>query len=152
MSEPKFLQDVDPQHAFIFRNGVVVRNIYELLNELHHISDTDFEFHVSRGVNDFAMWISNVLGEKSLELHKELSRERMIAKIKKHIKQTEEKLMQPPVSKSGLEKNWKIGTPWGQVVYLLCFGILVGILGTSIFYGAQESTSLSTQASITGIN
>ncbi|MDO8510192.1 MAG: hypothetical protein Q7S15_01025 [bacterium] len=51
---------------FWVHHGPIVANLKELLEALHRMSEEQFEHHTSREVNDFAVWASDVLGERAL--------------------------------------------------------------------------------------
>ncbi len=48
--------------AFFFCNGVVAKNIYELIREIDHLNEKDFSFHVNDTKDDFAKWIKDIFG------------------------------------------------------------------------------------------
>jgi hypothetical protein len=57
------LRDTAPDKSFWFNNGVVVRNIYELVKEIKVLSDYDFKYHSNEDHDDFAVWIGGALGD-----------------------------------------------------------------------------------------
>lgn len=84
----RVLGDVkDPNQAFWFTNGTIVRNIFELINTLEVCSKDVFEYHVNKEKNDIYNWVLDVLGDPELagKLKKETSQKKYISKIKKRI-------------------------------------------------------------------
>ncbi|MBU0666130.1 MAG: DUF5752 family protein [Nanoarchaeota archaeon] len=88
-----FLSDVPPEKSFWFCNGTVVRNIYELVNEIEFMKIWDFVYHVNQDnrKNDFAKWVRDVLGDHALalKLEKILDRKKYSEVIRKRIKEFE---------------------------------------------------------------
>lgn len=92
--------------SFWFYNGNIVRNIYELADTIEVLEEKDFVYHVNEDhqKNDFARWISEVLGDANLaaNLWNELDKKKYVKKIRKKIarmesiaeKQTQQKLLQ----------------------------------------------------------
>ena len=62
----KFKVNVDPNKFFFARNGAIIRNLYELLEAVRIMSDEDFFHHVSESKNDFAVWVSDAVGDKEI--------------------------------------------------------------------------------------
>jgi hypothetical protein len=62
------LADSPNDKSFWTNNGVVCRNIYELVTTLTSMGDPTFRYHVDRASrrNDFANWIRHVLGDDVL--------------------------------------------------------------------------------------
>ena len=54
------------QHYFYLNNGKKLKNIAELVENLKHMDQDLFSFHVNVQHNDFASWIRDVFGEKEL--------------------------------------------------------------------------------------
>ncbi|OGM02715.1 signal peptidase I [Candidatus Woesearchaeota archaeon RBG_13_36_6] len=138
--EPKkVLSDVLPQEAFWFFNGAIVRNIYELLNEIKSLDDWNFVYHSNIDHDDFAKWINDTLGDANLteQLKKEKDRDKYVKKIEKRIKKLEsivyfnDKLINP-IKKIPMEllNNQNI-----KFISLLVTVVLV----TSLFLYTQSS-------------
>jgi len=53
-----------PEEAFWINGGPIVQSLSELKEVLMHISDLQFDYHVSKDKNDFAVWIASSLGNK----------------------------------------------------------------------------------------
>ncbi|MGV8162255.1 MAG: DUF5752 family protein [Candidatus Nanoarchaeia archaeon] len=64
----KTLADCPPDKAFWMNNGVVCRNIYELVTNVTSMNEYAFKYHVNKDnkKNDFASWIRHVLGDDIL--------------------------------------------------------------------------------------
>ncbi len=63
-----FLSDCEPESAFWSTNGVVCRNLNELLLCIKGLNESDFRYHVNQDnkKNDFAKWILEVIGDEVL--------------------------------------------------------------------------------------
>jgi len=89
----KFLSDCEPHLAFWATNGVVCRNLNELLFCIKGLNEKDFRYHVNSDnkKNDFAKWIFEVIGDELLAraLEKILDREVYIDIIEQRIKHIE---------------------------------------------------------------
>jgi hypothetical protein len=69
-------------HRFYLNNGKVISTLDELAQILPSLSEGIFSYHVNDHKNDFANWISDVFGEKSLAKQiMSISREEMAKKI-----------------------------------------------------------------------
>lgn len=98
MTDPdKFLSDVRPEWVFWFCNGTVARNIYELVSTIELLDEDSFKYHVNtdKMKNDFAKWISEVLGDKKLakNLDGVLEKRKYANKIRKRIKKLEKEIL-----------------------------------------------------------
>jgi len=60
------LREVEPEKAFIFHNGHVVRSLEELSRTIKDISEDVFKHHVTEDRNDFGNWIEHVLKDTTL--------------------------------------------------------------------------------------
>ncbi len=60
------IRDVEPEKVFWLCDGRALKNLDELANVLENIDDNVWNYHVNAGKNDFANWIENVFGCKSL--------------------------------------------------------------------------------------
>ena len=89
----KFLSDARADWAFWFCDGSIARNIYELVNTIEVLEEKDFVYHVNEDhqKNDFAKWISEVLGNSDLgsDLWDELNQKKYVKKIRKQINKME---------------------------------------------------------------
>jgi len=86
----KVLADCPPEKAFWNTNGVVCRNIFELVNNISAMDDRAFRYHVNNDhtKNDFANWIRDVLEDNVLanQLQGILDKDRYIDIINQRIK------------------------------------------------------------------
>ncbi len=75
-----FYEDAPVGKYFRSDDGVIVKNIYELLNLLKVMDEPVFKGHMGDGRNDFALWIRKVIGDNELakKLYKVKSKEEMI--------------------------------------------------------------------------
>ena len=90
--DPKnVLSDVSPPEAFWFFNGVIIRNIYELAEEIKNLDEWSFVYHSNIDHDDFANWIKQALGDSEFaaQLKKERNREKYVKKIETRIKKLE---------------------------------------------------------------
>ncbi len=62
----KFEQTVDQEKAFYLSNGKVLNSLRALYDEIHHMPDVVFFHHVTPERNDFANWVKEVIGDKTL--------------------------------------------------------------------------------------
>ncbi|MBN2053259.1 hypothetical protein JW756_07175 [Candidatus Woesearchaeota archaeon] len=93
MADPKrVLADVPQPHmAFWFTNGVIARNIYELVNAIEGCDKSVFEYHANSEKNDFYNWILDVLGDEVMakKIKSEYDQKKFSKKIRARIKQLE---------------------------------------------------------------
>jgi chromosome condensin MukBEF ATPase and DNA-binding subunit MukB len=61
-----FLRQLDTEKSFWVNNGAVLTNLEEFSKELKSIEPEQFSHHVTREKNDFANWISEVIGDQTL--------------------------------------------------------------------------------------
>jgi hypothetical protein len=87
----KILSDCNPDVAFWVCNGAVIRNIYELANNVESMTDEAFAFHVNDEKNDFMNWVKDILGDKDLakKLAKIRDKNKYLDAVKRRIKQLE---------------------------------------------------------------
>src|SRR3989344_8230789 len=55
-----------PDHYFYLSDGVVVKSVCDLENVLQEMPEEVFSTHVSKGKNDFAKWVNDIVGDKVL--------------------------------------------------------------------------------------
>jgi len=89
----KVLSDVSPHDAFWTCNGVVCRNIYELISNIEGLNEFSFKYHVNsdKKKNDFAVWIRDVLKDAVLaeRLYAISEKDRYVDVIKERAKELE---------------------------------------------------------------
>ncbi len=71
---------------FYVHDGQVLRSIEDLAGSLEYdMSDDVFKFHCNPEKNDFAIWISDILGDKKLSksISRVKTRKGMLKRIKK---------------------------------------------------------------------
>jgi|SRR3989344_3899526 len=65
MMKGKTLVTASKESCFWVNQGPVLKNLRELHDALKSdITDTQYKYHVGKGKNDFANWVSEVLGDK----------------------------------------------------------------------------------------
>lgn len=70
----KFLAKVPEENVFRCQDGYILHSMEELGEALDTMTDDTFSHHVNVQKNDFANWVSNVIGDK--ELAEDLARSR----------------------------------------------------------------------------
>ncbi len=91
-NELKLFNDVAPEHYFHMHNGVVIKNLHELIDALEIIDEDTFKHHVNAPMDDFAGWIRNVIKDTNLadKVSKIKTREEMITLLETEPVQVEE--------------------------------------------------------------
>jgi len=76
------------EHYFYLNNGITLKSIAELINQLDTMDQKIFNFHVHKKNNDFANWVRDVFGEKQLAKRMALTRSpgSMVKAITKFLK------------------------------------------------------------------
>ncbi len=97
-NELNLFNNVKPEEYFHLYNGVVLKNLHDLIDVLEIIDDDTFEHHVKKDKNDFSEWIRHVIKDKNLA-----------DKIKKSKTKTEmiEILETEPVISEAIHKEYK---------------------------------------------
>ena len=62
------------EQYFYLHNGIPIKNLAELIDQLVDMDRELFNYHVNPGNNDFANWIRDVFGEKELARRMKMSR------------------------------------------------------------------------------
>jgi|SRR3989344_557616 len=90
----RYFQDVSPDQYFHFRNGMVAKNLGELIDILLIIDDATFTYHVNHHKNDIALWIMNALKDNDLAetLKRKHIKEDFIRELTKTLAASEEEL------------------------------------------------------------
>ncbi|HLG23320.1 MAG TPA: hypothetical protein VI564_00140 [Candidatus Nanoarchaeia archaeon] len=83
----KFLLNAPPDKFFWVHDGRVLKNLEELEGQLLTMPNEIFLYHVNKDKNDFAKWISDVLGDKAfaLDLKKAKTAHAALKKVKEHV-------------------------------------------------------------------
>ena len=76
-----FYEEVPVGKYFRSDDGVIAKNVFELLNLLGIMDEKVFKNHVNKNKNDFALWVRNIVGDKELavKLSKAGSKKDMIS-------------------------------------------------------------------------
>jgi hypothetical protein len=61
-----YLSDVAGEFVFWICDGRTLRNLGDLASALKDMNDDVFNYHVNKEKNDFAKWIHDVIGDKTL--------------------------------------------------------------------------------------
>lgn len=79
-NELNLFKNVKPEEYFCLYNGVVLKNLHDLIDILEVIDDETFKHHVRKDRNDFSNWIEHVIKDKNLasKIKKAKSKEEMI--------------------------------------------------------------------------
>ena len=62
----KILDDAKPEFYFKLIDGSEIKNLLELADSLHSMSDDSFYYHVNGKRNDFSNWIKDIFKENDL--------------------------------------------------------------------------------------
>jgi len=93
----KILSDVEkPEEAFRFCNGMLARNIYELITGIEALTDAQFANHVNKEKNDFAKWVMDVLkyAELADALSKSKNKQEHLDILRKAVNELEDAVFQ----------------------------------------------------------
>ena len=73
--------------CFWINHGPIVKNLKELAGALRTMSDEQFDYHTKRAGNDFAKWVSEVLGERACAtmLARSKTRSSAMKALEKHL-------------------------------------------------------------------
>jgi len=76
-----FYEEVPVGKYFRSDDGVIVKNVFGLLNLLRIMDEEVFKNHVNKNRNDFALWVRRIIGEEELsaKLNKAVSKTEMIS-------------------------------------------------------------------------
>jgi hypothetical protein len=62
----EFHKNVAPDHSFRFINGIVIKNMQELIDALKVIDDATFRHHVNAYRNDINAWVYHAVGKENI--------------------------------------------------------------------------------------
>lgn len=79
-NELNLFHNVKPEQYFNLYNGVVLKNLHDLIDALEIMDDDTFKHHVGKEKNDFANWIRHVIKDKNIasKIFKSKDRDEMI--------------------------------------------------------------------------
>jgi segregation and condensation protein A len=79
--------ELNPEHYFVLKNGIKVKSLKELAENLEKMDSKTFRHHVNNKKNDFSKWINDVFKEEKLaeELNKIKTIDETKNKILEHI-------------------------------------------------------------------
>ena len=91
MDDYSILKDVPIGREFIFNDGTILKNIYDLISTLKIIDDNSFLYHCNIDKDDFSNWIKDVFSEYALseELLKIHDKKKYLDLIEKTVKHRE---------------------------------------------------------------
>lgn len=84
-NELNLYKEIQPNEYFYMNNGVILKNLHDLIDVLEVVDEDTYNFHVNNNKNDFAKWVSNVFkdGNLSNKLAQSKSKVEMIEIIEK---------------------------------------------------------------------
>ncbi len=84
-NELNLYKEIQPNEYFYMNNGVVLKNLHDLIDVLEVVDDDTYNFHVNGQKNDFAKWVGNVFKDSNLAgmLQQSKSKAEMIEIIEK---------------------------------------------------------------------
>ncbi|MFH1408887.1 MAG: hypothetical protein ABIH34_03195 [Nanoarchaeota archaeon] len=112
-----FLEDVESDREFFVVDGARLRNLEELALFLDAVEDNHFFHHVTLDRNDFAVWVSDAVGD--VELGDELMKKHTAYAMAKSVKKRIRELQNPPKAKRKLE-------PYTSKAREFAYGIILG--------------------------
>lgn len=62
----RLYQDVAPDKYFYFKNGMVAKNLHELVELISIIDDATLQFHVNAHKNDVVVWVDNIVKDHEM--------------------------------------------------------------------------------------
>ena len=91
----KYLSDCPEQNSFWVNDGNVLKNLDQLMDELKHINDVTFHYHVNENKNDFSNWINDIIGDHYLakELHQAKTKSSALKKLKERLSSLKKRAM-----------------------------------------------------------
>jgi len=63
-----------PEKYFYFKSGAIARSLKELESLVSNMPNEIFQEHVNTEINDFAIWVKDVVGDRRLAKHLEAAR------------------------------------------------------------------------------
>jgi hypothetical protein len=85
------LADVPESKSFMLNDGQAIKNLSELKEAIEQMSEETFRYYVSKGKNDFANWVRDVVRDEQLAaaLPRTTSKAESVIEIAKEIKRLE---------------------------------------------------------------
>lgn len=122
-----FLRDVHPDNVLKIKSGTVVKNLYDLANELSLIDEETFKYHVNRQKNDFYEWIYHIVRDDHLArvFAQIKDRRMMFAAVEKRVKDLEN--LQRPADDGHFHmvaKHYLLGIVIGAMAMLMVSQLL----------------------------
>jgi hypothetical protein len=79
-NELKLYKNVSPEEYFYLHNGVVIKNLHELIDALEVMDEETFKHHVNDNRNDFSNWVKEVIKDINIaeKLNKAKTKNEMI--------------------------------------------------------------------------
>lgn len=120
------LRNVHPKVVLHIKNGSIIRNLYDLANELSLMDEETFRYHVTNERNDFHDWVYHIVRDDRLAtVFADLKDRRlMLAAVEKRIQQLEE---QPHEQRHFLHltvKEYLFGVIVGAIAMLMITRLL----------------------------
>jgi hypothetical protein len=83
----RILRDVPIQNSFLVKNGMTLKNLYDLKEALHLMSEESFSHHVNAEKNDFVSWIKEIHKDEVLakSLSKAKTKEEFASRLQSRI-------------------------------------------------------------------
>lgn len=87
LSKSQFLLDVSSEKAFWCNDGKIFLNLQDLEKGMKKMSSKIYRYHANPEKNDFAIWIEDSIGDKTLSsnIKKADTKEKALSILKKRI-------------------------------------------------------------------
>lgn len=81
------LRNVEPERCFWVNNGQIISNLEGLEIAIKEMGKESFSYHVNKDKNDFSVWISDVIEDKTLakDISKAKTKEKFLKKVKERV-------------------------------------------------------------------
>jgi hypothetical protein len=112
LKELKFYKDVEAEHYFYLSNGIIIKNLQELVDVLKVMDDNTFRSHVNEQKNDFSNWVRYAVKDEELanDIKGTKKREEMLNILEKEIlKDTETQETTKEASNVSPENYFRLG-------------------------------------------
>jgi len=120
------LRDVHPNNVLKLKSGTIVKNLYELANELALIDEETFRYHISNGKHDFYEWVHHMVRDDRLAeaLSAIKDRRLMLAAVEKRIQELENPLQTAPHHWHFSAKDYLLGIIIGGIAMMMISRLL----------------------------